>query len=184
LGRPGPEFQSERAGVGIKNEHCNQSYGYEDFVQGIRPKTNEEGQIAYEIQDGIFKRLCERARQFESTPFVMVVDEINRGNLSRVFGELLLLLEYRDREVLLPYAEGDLPFSIPPNVYLIGTMNTADRSLAQIDYALWRVFIQSWGRPVAFVGASGGEVLQPTPIGLNRGSVPRLPHLLPPTAFL
>jgi MoxR-like ATPase len=119
----------------------HQSYGYEDFIQGIRPETGAEGQLRYELRDGIFKALCRRAREEPEGTFVILIDEINRGNISRIFGELLLLMEYRDKEIKLPYARPeDPPFSIPPNVYLIGTMNTADRSLAQIDYALRRRF--------------------------------------------
>ncbi len=121
----------------------HQSYGYEDFVQGIRPETDENsGQIRYHVRPGIFMRFCEIAR-YEANKdrnFVLVIDEINRGNISRIFGELLLVLEYRDKRMnaRLPYS-GD-PFSVPENVFIIGTMNTTDRSLAQIDYALRRRF--------------------------------------------
>jgi 5-methylcytosine-specific restriction protein B len=119
----------------------HQSYGYEDFVQGIRPETNDAGQLEYHVRDGIFKRLCEVAESNRDKDFVIIIDEINRGNISRILGELLLLLEYRENKVCLPYSKpGDEPFSIPPNIYLIGTMNTTDRSLAQIDYALRRRF--------------------------------------------
>lgn len=119
----------------------HQSYGYEDFVQGIRPETNAIGQLEYRVRDGVFKRLCDTAARNPEENFVIVVDEINRGNISRVFGELLFLLEYRDKRVSLPYSRpDDPPFSIPKNVYMIGTMNTTDRSLAQIDYALRRRF--------------------------------------------
>jgi 5-methylcytosine-specific restriction protein B len=119
----------------------HQSYGYEDFVQGIRPQTSEAGQLTYGVRDGIFKRFCEDATMRPDSPFVIIIDEINRGNISRIFGELLYLLEYRDKEIALPYAgEDDPPFSIPRNVHMIGTMNTTDRSLAQIDYALRRRF--------------------------------------------
>src|SRR5262249_12562857 len=115
----------------------HQSYSYEDFIQGIRPGTNDIGQLQYRVRDGVFKAFCDSARSSDK-PCVMVVDEINRGNISRIFGELLFLLEYREREIPLPYDHK--PFSIPSNVYLIGTMNTTDRSLAQIDYALRRRF--------------------------------------------
>ncbi len=119
----------------------HQSYGYEDFVQGIRPETNAKGQLEYRVRDGVFKRLCDTAGRNPNENFVIVVDEINRGNISRIFGELLFLLEYRDKRVSLPYSRpNDPPFSIPKNVYMIGTMNTTDRSLAQIDYALRRRF--------------------------------------------
>ena len=131
--------------VGDTNERFqllqfHQSYSYEDFIQGIRPISDPSGQLRYEVRDGIFMRFCEAARQ-SSEPFVLIIDEINRGNVARIFGELLLLLEYRDKKVTLPYAEASTPaFSIPDNLLIIGTMNTADRSLAQIDYALRRRF--------------------------------------------
>jgi 5-methylcytosine-specific restriction protein B len=115
----------------------HQSYGYEDFVQGIRPETTAKGQLEYHVKPGIFKAFCDEARKAKE-PFVAIIDEINRGNISRIFGELLFLLEYRDKEIPLPYDRQ--MFSIPENVYLIGTMNTTDRSLAQIDYALRRRF--------------------------------------------
>jgi len=117
----------------------HQSYSYEDFMEGIRPETTN-GQIAYNVVPGIFKRLCLDARAHESKKFVIIIDEINRGNISRIFGELLFLLEYRDLGVELPYQKDSQLFSIPPNVFVIGTMNTTDRSLAQIDYALRRRF--------------------------------------------
>lgn len=119
----------------------HQSYGYEDFVQGIRPETNDEDQLVYRVRDGIFLTLCERAKANPEKPFVLIIDEINRGNISRIFGELLLLLEYRGMSVRLPYGtEDQATLTIPENLYIIGTMNTADRSLAQIDYALRRRF--------------------------------------------
>ena len=119
----------------------HQSYGYEDFVQGIRPETNSDNQLVYRVRDGIFLDMVERAKANPEDRFVLIIDEINRGNLSRVFGELLLLLEYRGQRVRLPYGVGDAAYlSIPENLYIIGTMNTADRSLAQIDYALRRRF--------------------------------------------
>jgi MoxR-like ATPase len=128
----------------------HQSYGYEDFVQGIRPETNDEDQLVYRIRDGIFLTLCERAKANPEKPFVLIIDEINRGNISRIFGELLLLLEYRGMSVRLPYGSGDqATLTIPKNLYIIGTMNTADRSLAQIDYALRRRFYFMRFMPVA-----------------------------------
>jgi 5-methylcytosine-specific restriction protein B len=119
----------------------HQSYGYEDFIQGIRPETNAKGQLEYHVRDGAFKYLCNVAKRNEDKMFVMLIDEINRGNVSRIFGELLFLLEYRTERVTLPYSyPADPKFSIPSNIYLLGTMNTTDRSLAQIDYALRRRF--------------------------------------------
>jgi 5-methylcytosine-specific restriction protein B len=119
----------------------HQSYSYEDFVEGIRPET-KDGHIEYRVAPGIFRRICKDAEDdLEEKRYVVIIDEINRGNISRIFGELLMLLEYRDLEVELPYQKDGSLFSIPPNVFLIGTMNTTDRSLAQIDYALRRRFL-------------------------------------------
>jgi len=113
------------------------SYAYEDFVQGIRPRT-ERGSVVYELASGRFLEFCRRARRAGESPCALVIDEINRAHLSRVFGELMYLLEYRDRAI--PLAAGGRSFKIPRNVYLIGTMNTADRSIALVDQALRRRF--------------------------------------------
>jgi len=120
----------------------HQSYGYEDFVQGIRPLSDDDGKLRYELRAGAFKRLCQLATENPDQTYVMLVDEINRGNISRILGELLFLLEYRKDSVRLAYSdENDSEFSIPNNVRILGTMNTTDRSLTQIDYALRRRFL-------------------------------------------
>ena len=115
------------------------SYTYEDFIGGIRPRV-DAGAVSYELHEGIFKRFCDEARKPENAeaPFVFIIDEINRANLSAVFGELLYALEYRGESITLP-AFRDL-FSIPHNVYLIGTMNNVDKSLDTFDLALRRRF--------------------------------------------
>ncbi|MBN8724334.1 MAG: DUF2461 family protein [Acidobacteria bacterium] len=119
------------------------SYSYEDFIEGIRPETllNNSGQptLSYQVQDGIFKKFCEQAQNAsKDSIFLLIIDEINRGNLTRIFGELLYLLEYRNSTIELPYSKK--PFNIPSNLYIIGTMNTADRSTALLDHALRRRF--------------------------------------------
>jgi 5-methylcytosine-specific restriction enzyme B len=116
------------------------SYEYEDFIQGYRPAA-EAGEVRFVLRNGPLVRLAERARADSEHDFVMVIDEINRGNISRVFGELYFLLEYRSRGMRLQYADEGAPaFSMPANVYIVGTMNSADRSIALVDGALRRRF--------------------------------------------
>ena len=114
------------------------SYSYEDFVQGYRPTLNENGQPAFVLRDGPLLRAADRARNDPTNRHYLIIDEINRGNIANVFGELYFLLEYRDKEINLQY--DDKPFSLPDNLYIIGTMNTADRSIALVDLALRRRF--------------------------------------------
>lgn len=124
----------------IEMVQFHQSYAYEDFVQGWRP--TETG--GFELREGVFFKFCKRAEKHPEKPFVFIVDEINRGNLSRIFGELLMLVEADKRgpmhAIALTYSASGERFSVPDNVHLLGLMNTADRSLAMVDYALRRRF--------------------------------------------
>ena len=116
------------------------SYAYEDFVQGFRP-TLKDGQPGFELRNGPLLRAAKLARETPDEKHFLVIDEINRGNLAKVLGELYFLLEYRDRKIRLQYqGDDDEEFSLPANLYFIGTMNTADRSIALVDLALRRRF--------------------------------------------
>jgi len=124
-------------GYGIKEiVQFHPSYSYEDFMQGLRPKTLTDGGLEYAMVPGRFKDFCKRAKDCGGI-CVLVIDEINRANLSKVLGELMFLLEYRSQSI--PLAGGE-SFQIPDNVRIIGTMNTADRSIALVDHALRRRF--------------------------------------------
>ena len=113
------------------------AYAYEDFVQGYRP-TLHLGRPGFKLKNGPLVEMAKLARKEPRARHYLIIDEINRGNLAKVFGELYFLLEYRDEEIQLQYSQ-DL-FSLPPNLYIIGTMNTADRSIALVDLALRRRF--------------------------------------------
>ena len=117
------------------------SYAYEDFVRGFRPTITESGQAGFELQDGPLLRTAREARDNPTAKHFLIIDEINRGNLAKVFGELYFLLEYRDKKIRMQYQQDDEDeFSLPENLYIIGTMNTADRSIALVDLALRRRF--------------------------------------------
>lgn len=127
--------------IGSKNQdrvmmvQFHQSYSYEDFIMGFRP--TESG---FELKNGVFYNFCKNAEIDSENPYFFIIDEINRGNLSKIFGELLMLIENDKRGIYLQLLYSNEKFSIPENVYIIGMMNTADRSLAMLDYALRRRF--------------------------------------------
>lgn len=112
----------------------NQSFSYEDFIEGLKPQSGG----SLEVEDGVFKTFANAAKENPDKYFILIIDEINRGKIDKIFGELLYLLEYRNESLKLHYSKTD--FSIPENLYIIGTMNTADKSIALLDVALRRRF--------------------------------------------
>ena len=119
----------------VKMVQFHQSYSYEDFIMGFRPSD-----IGFELRKGTFYNFCKRAELDAGNDYFFIIDEINRGNLGKIFGELFMLLENDNRGASLQLVYSDEKFSIPDNLYIIGMMNTADRSLAMLDYALRRRF--------------------------------------------
>jgi len=136
-------------GKRVRTVTFHPSFTYEDFVEGLSAESTDDGDVAYEVQDGILKKLCKAARadyqqtrEDEELPrYVLIIDEINRGNLAQIFGETITLLEADKRgTVSTQLAHSGTEFTIPPNIYVIGTMNTSDRSIALVDAALRRRF--------------------------------------------
>lgn len=115
------------------------SFTYEDFVEGYRPRATSGGGLAFEQVSGPFSKLAEDAADNLATPYILIIDELNRANVAKVFGELYFLLEYRDEAIFLQYSP-EKQFQLPPNLFVIATMNTADRSIGQIDQAMRRRF--------------------------------------------
>jgi 5-methylcytosine-specific restriction protein B len=152
----------------IEMVQFHQSYTYEDFIQGFRPGDN-----GFDLKNGLFYQFCKRAEHEPDKPYVFIIDEINRGNLSKIFGELMLLIESDKRgpewKIPLTYSRDiSEQFFVPENVHIIGLMNTADRSLSLVDYALRRRFAfvtlepefesEAFARTLGAEGASEGMI--------------------------
>lgn len=139
-------FQSYQLEGQIQVVTFHQSFSYEDFIEGIKPQTTDDQQVIYNIEDGIFKNMAQKAANHpHKDRYVLIIDEINRGNVAAIFGELITLIEPEKRigslekvTIQLPYSK--IPFAVPSNLYLIGTMNTADRNTEILDNALRRRF--------------------------------------------
>lgn len=147
------------------------SYSYEDFIEGFKPAPGGDGALRLILQAGVFKRVCHEASKYRDRRYLVLIDEINRANLASVFGESLTLLERDKRGMAIVLPQSKEPFAIPPNVYLLGTMNTADKSIKVLDSALRRRF--AWNEvlpdPTLLAGASvGGLALDRFLEELNR----------------
>ena len=136
------------------------SYTYEDFVEGYKPDPTGTGQLDLRLTDGVFKRVCRAAQADPDRPYLLIIDEINRGNIPKIFGELITLLERDKRGMTVVLPQSRETFSVPPNVYLLGTMNTADRSIKLLDAALRRrfAFIELMPEPKTVAGGKVGDL--------------------------
>jgi len=129
----------EAHGGGYRLIQFHPSYTYEDFFEGYRPKLQESGSLSFELLPGVLREIAKEAEANPAAPYLLIIDEINRGNIAKIFGELYFLLEYRDQDIRLQYSRHE-QFKLPENLYILGTMNTADRSIALVDSALRRRF--------------------------------------------
>ena len=134
-------WEADSSGIGaLTYLTFHPSYSYEDFIEGFRPVDAGNGALALRLEDGVFKRVCHEAQANPKKNFLVLIDEINRANLSKVFGEIVTLLEKDKRGMMVTLPQSRESFAVPPNVYLLGAMNTADRSIRLLDVALRRRF--------------------------------------------
>ncbi|WPC40060.1 McrB family protein [Clostridium sp. JS66] len=161
------KFKSSSNGV-IK-EFCtfHPSFNYEDFIEGYKPSSNGKGDISFTLKDGIFKEICNKAKADKNSNYYLIIDEINRGNVEKIFGEMITLIEKDKRGMSLTLSQSQETFYVPENVYIIGTMNTTDKSIKMLDAALRRrfAFIECMpnyeiiNKPIDNLGLSPKEIL-------------------------
>lgn len=157
-----PEEGAAAAGIGaVTRLTFHPSYSYEDFIEGFRPVDTGSGSLVLRLEDGVFKRVCREAQANPKRKFLLLVDEINRANLAKVFGETITLLEKDKRGMAVTLPQSKESFAVPPNVFILGTMNTADRSIKLLDAALRRrfAFIELMPDTELLRGASVGALL-------------------------
>lgn len=153
-------LESEEAVGPLTRLTFHASYSYEDFIEGYRPVESKGGTLALKLEDGIFKRVCRAAQANPKRKYLVLIDEINRANVAKVFGELITLLEKDKRRLLISLPQSKESFMIPDNVYVLGTMNTADRSIKLLDAALRRrfSFIELMPNSALLAGAKVGTL--------------------------
>jgi 5-methylcytosine-specific restriction protein B len=135
-------WKSKNLSNSVIKDFCtfHPSFNYEDFIKGYKPSSTEKGAITFILKPGIFKSLCKKASEDKDNNYYLIIDEINRGNVEKIFGEMITLIERDKRGMSLTLSQSQETFSVPENVFIIGTMNTTDRSIKMLDAALRRRF--------------------------------------------